>query len=80
MFLPFNSSSGTASGAAAAAPVTLSGIRTGDVVLSIIKWKPGAGGAAAAVDPANFVVTDNAIEDPAVDTDTFKLFVIWTRP
>lgn len=79
MFMPFAISSGIASGAAAADPVALSGIRADDVLLSLIQWKVG-GGVAAPVVVTDFVVTDGAIESPAVDTSTYKLFAIWTRP
>lgn len=78
MFMPFATGAGWATGAAAAAPVTLSGIKADDILLAVIQWAPGS--AAAPVAVADFVVTDDAIESPTVDTDTYKLFAIWTRP
>jgi hypothetical protein len=78
MFLKFAYSSGIASGAAAAASVTLSGIRENDVLLSLVRWKVGAEAAPVAI--ADFVITDGAIESPTVDTDTYKLFATWRRP
>jgi len=78
MFLPFAYSVGWATGVVAADPIVLSGIKASDIVLAMIKWKPGA--AAAAVDPSTFVVTDNAIESASVATDTYRVCVLWTRP
>lgn len=74
---PFHRSTAGTVGAAAESPVAVSGIRTGDVLLSIIRWKVGA--RATPVATATFVVSDGAIESDSVSTDTYYLEVSWTH-
>jgi len=76
--LPIDHSSVGATGAEAANPVLVSGIKTGDVLLALIRWK--ADEIAAPVATATFVVADGEIESSSVATDGYHLHVIWTHP
>jgi hypothetical protein len=75
--IPFHRSTVGTIGAAAASPVAVSGIRTSDVLLSIVKWKVGE--RAVPVATATFVVADGEIESASVATDTYYLEVSWTH-
>jgi hypothetical protein len=74
--VPFHTSTVGTTGVAAANPVTVPGIRTGDVLLSIVKWK--ATERAVPVATATFVVADGEIESASVATDGYYLEVRWT--
>lgn len=74
--VPFPCSTVGTVGAASGNPVLCSGIRTGDVLLSIVKWK--ATERAVPVATASFVVADGEIESASVSTDTYYLEVRWT--
>lgn len=75
--IPFHRSTVGTIGAASANPVAVPGIRTGDVLLSIIRWKVGE--RATPVATATFVVADGEIESSSVSTDTYYLEVSWTH-
>lgn len=75
--LPIQQSMVGAHGAAAGSPVTVSGLKANDVILSIVRWKVGE--QAAPVDPSTFVVSDGAIESASVSTEGYFLSVVWTR-
>jgi hypothetical protein len=64
-------------GAANGSAVSVPGIRTGDVLLAIIRQKAGEAPAGVAV--ATFVVSDNAIQSSSVSTATYHLTVIWSQ-
>jgi hypothetical protein len=74
--IPFHRSTVGTVGAEAASAVSVSGIRTGDVLLSIVKWKVGERAVPVATD--TFVVADGEIESASVATDTYYLEVSWT--
>lgn len=74
---PIAHSVGGAIGVAATNPVVVSGIKTGDVLLALIRHKPGE--TPAPVATATFVVGDGAIESDSVNTNGYKLVVIWTH-
>ena len=75
--LPVVQSTGHCRGAAAGSPVVLSGIKTGDVILALVRWKQGE--QAAPVAPASFVVSDGAIQSASVSTEGYMLACTWTH-
>lgn len=74
--IPFHRSTVGTAGATSGSPVAAPGIRVGDVLLSIVKWK--AGERAVPVATATFVVADDEIESASVSTDGYYLEVSWT--
>jgi hypothetical protein len=62
-------------GAAAGSPILVSGIRTGNVLLAVVKH--AASGVAQGLDPAAFAVSDGQIQSATVSTAGFKVHVVW---
>ena len=58
-------------------PISVPGIRAGDVILAIIRQKAGEASAGVAV--ATFVAAANEIESASVSTAGYKLTIIWTH-
>jgi len=74
---PYHRSTAYTAGASSSEPVLVGGIREGDVLLSIVKWKVEERAVPVAV--ATFVVIDGEIESSSVDTDGYYLEVSWTH-
>lgn len=64
-------------GVASGNPIAVPGIRANDVILAIIREKPGE--AAAGVAVATFTAADDEIESASVSTTGYDLTVIWTH-
>jgi len=74
--LPFRQSEVGAIGAAAGAPIVVNGIRTGNVLLAVIKHKASTG-TILGLDPSDFVVSNNAIQSAGVDTSGHLVAVLY---
>lgn len=75
--LPMNQHVAGATGVTATNPIAVSGIKSTDILLAIVKQKPGT--LAAGLNPADFTVADGTLTSATVDTSTFTLGVLWTR-
>lgn len=64
-------------GVAAANPISVPGIRVGDVLLAIIRQKAGEASAGVAV--ATFTPAADEIESASVSTAGYHLIIIWTQ-
>lgn len=73
--LPVDYSEAGATGAAAAAAVSVTGIKTGDELLAVISWAPGAD--PAPVDTTDYTVADGTITGATISTANKLLWVIW---
>jgi len=76
--LPIRYSEAGANGAASGVAIPVSGIKSGDVLLAVIKW-------AAATDPApvatsDFTVADGTITAGTLTTASKLLWVMWVTP
>jgi hypothetical protein len=67
-----------ASGAADTVAIDVSGIFTGDELLAVIAWAPGAD--PAPVDVSDFTVGDGTITAATLTTADKQLYVMWIRP
>jgi hypothetical protein len=76
--LPVDYSEVGAVGAADTDPVSVSGILTGDELLAVISWAPGAD--PAAVDTTDYTVADGTITGATISTANKLLWVMWIRP
>ena len=74
--LPFRQSEVGAVGAAAGAPIVVNGIRTGNVLLAVIKHN-AATGVVLGLDPSDFVVSNNAIQSASVSTAGHMVAVLY---
>jgi hypothetical protein len=63
-------------GAAAGSPITVSGIKSGDTLLWIVKHRGAT--AAAGLNPGDFVVSNGAIQSSTVSTANFQVCVCWS--
>jgi hypothetical protein len=67
-----------ASGAADTVAINVSGILTGDELLAVIAWAPGADPAPVAI--SDFTVGDGTITAATLTTADKQLYVMWIRP
>jgi hypothetical protein len=65
-------------GAGTGVPIAVGGIRTGDVLLAIVRHSGPA--AAAGLDPAAFVVSTGSIQSASVSTAGYLLAICYHRP
>lgn len=72
---PFNHSTAGAVGAGTGVAIPVSGLKTGNVLLAVIKY--GATGAPTGLDPAAFAVSNGSIQSATVSTSGFMLCVVW---
>lgn len=75
--LPIAQSSTNAAGATATTDIPVPGIKAGDVLLAVTKFKYGSAPAAVAV--ADFTVAAGKITAGTLDTSTYTLGILWTR-
>ena len=76
--LPVDYSETGALGAADTDPVSVSGILTGDELLAVIAWAPGAD--PSALDVSDYTVGDGTITGATIDSSDKHLWVMWIRP
>jgi hypothetical protein len=67
-----------ATGAADTEAVAVSGILTGDELLAVISWAPGADPAPLAI--SDYTVGDGTITGATIDSSGKQLWVMWIRP
>lgn len=75
--LPMNQSQATATGDTATTPIPVSGLKSTDVLLAVVRWKPGE--IASGLDPTAFTVADGTITHATEDLSDYALAVTWTR-
>lgn len=75
--LPMAQSQANATGLAATNPIAVPGLKSTDVLLSVVKWK--AGEIADGVNPNDFTVGAGTITHATVDLSTYILDVTWTH-
>jgi ABC-type sugar transport system substrate-binding protein len=73
--LPINYSEAGAVGAADTDPVSVSGIKTGDILLAVIQWAPEED--AEGLDLTDYPVGDGTITGATIDTTGKLLWVVW---
>jgi hypothetical protein len=67
-------------GAAAGVAIAVPSIHATHKLLAVVKWKDG-GRVVVGLDPAAFVVSNDAIQSASVDTSGHSLEVVWaTQP
>jgi hypothetical protein len=76
--LPVDYSEVGAIGAADTEAVSVSGILTGDELLAVISWAPGAD--PAPLDTTDYTVGDGTITGATIDSSGKLLWVVWIRP
>jgi hypothetical protein len=79
MSLPFQTSTVGVNGAAAATPIAVGGIRTGDKLLCVVSFDPTLAGGATAHDPNSFTVSDDAIEHATTDLSGKFVHVVYSN-
>jgi hypothetical protein len=67
-----------ATGAADTVAINVSGILTGDELLAVISWAPGAD--PAPLDTTDYTVGDGTITGATIDSGGKQLWVMWIRP
>lgn len=76
--LPVNYSEVGAVGAADAVAVNVSGIKSGDELLAVIAWAPGAD--PSLIDASDYTVADGTITGATISTANKLLWVMWITP
>ncbi len=76
--LPIDYSEGGAVGAADTVPITVSGIKAGDVLLGLVAWSAGTD--PAPLDISDYTVADGTITGATVDSSGKSLWVRWITP
>ena len=75
--LPFNHAAVGAIGAATATPIAVSGLRSGQALLAVIRHDATT---VAGLDPGAFTVSNGSIQSATLNTSGFKLLVVWATP
>ena len=73
--LPVNYSECGATGAADTVDIAVPGIKSGNLLLAVVQWSPGADAVGLAV--SDFTVADNKITAGTLDTTGKSLWVMW---
>jgi hypothetical protein len=65
-------------GAGTGVAIPVGGIRTGDILLAVVRHS--GPGAAAGLDPAAFTVSNGSIQSASVSTTGYMLAIVYHRP